>query len=63
MGGVRAIEEIRQIDPDAKAIVSSGYSDDPAMAEPEKYGFSGVLPKPYQPKQLLDLVRGVLEGG
>ena len=36
MGGVRAIEEIRQIDPEAKAIVSSGYSDDPAMADPKR---------------------------
>ena len=34
MGGVRAIEEIQQTDPDVLAIVSSGYSDDPAMADP-----------------------------
>lgn len=60
MGGVKAVEEIRQIDPDAKAIVSSGYSDDPAMADPQRYGFSAVLPKPYQPRQLLELVRSLL---
>ena len=60
MGGVKAVEEIRQFDPEAKAIVSSGYSDDPAMSDPKRYGFSGVLPKPYQPKQLLDMVRGIL---
>ncbi len=61
MGGVKAVEEIRGVDPGACAVVSSGYSDDPAMAEPERFGFAGVLPKPYQPKQLLDLVRGLLE--
>ncbi len=63
MGGVKAVEEIRAIDPEAKAIVSSGYSDDPAMSQPERYGFAAVLPKPYQPKQLLDMVRGVLGAG
>ena len=60
MGGTKAVEEIRAIDPDVIAVVSSGYSDDPAMADPERYGFTGVLPKPYQPKQLLDLVRGLI---
>jgi CheY-like chemotaxis protein len=43
-----------------KAIVSSGYSDDPVMANPEHFGFSGVLPKPYQPKELISLVRRLL---
>ncbi|MFP6874457.1 MAG: response regulator [Verrucomicrobiales bacterium] len=60
MGGAKAIEEIMQIDPGVKAIVSSGYSDDPVMAEPGNFGFSGVLPKPYQPKQLLSLVRNII---
>ena len=62
MGGVKAIEEIRQTDPDVLAIVSSGYSDDPAMAQPESYGFSAVLPKPYQPQDLVSLVDLVLNG-
>ena len=60
VGGAKAIEEIMRIDPGVKAIVSSGYSDDPIMANPGDFGFSGVLPKPYQPKQLLGLVRSVL---
>jgi two-component system cell cycle sensor histidine kinase/response regulator CckA len=60
VGGAKAIEEIMQIDPGVKAIVSSGYSDDPVMAEPGTFGFSGVLPKPYQPKQLLSLVQRIL---
>ena len=61
MGGTRAIKEILNIDPKVKAIVSSGYSDDPAMANPESFGFSGVLPKPYQPNELISLVRGILK--
>ncbi|MEZ5304719.1 MAG: hypothetical protein R3F11_29345 [Verrucomicrobiales bacterium] len=43
MGGAKAIEQIRDYDPEALAIVSSGYSDDPAMARPAEFGFSGVL--------------------
>lgn len=61
MGGARAIKEILNIDSEVKAIVSSGYSDDPAMANPKSYGFSGVLPKPYQPNELISLVSGILK--
>ena len=63
MGGVKAIEEIQQADPEVLAIVSSGYSDDPAMANPEKFGYAAVLPKPYLPKDLASLVDLVLNGG
>ena len=61
MGGARAIKEILNIDSEVKAIVSSGYSDDPAMADPKSFGFSGVLPKPYQPNELISLVSGILK--
>ena len=61
MGGARAIKEILQVDSEVKAIVSSGYSDDPAMADPQSFGFSGVLPKPYQPNELISLVSEILK--
>ncbi len=60
LGGVRTMERLRQIDPNVCAIVSSGYSDDPVMAKPTAYGFSAVLPKPYEPADLLRLVKSVL---
>lgn len=60
MGGVRTIEKLRAIDPDVFAIVSSGYSDDPVMAKPAAYGFAAVLPKPYEPADMLRLVRNIL---
>jgi CheY-like chemotaxis protein len=60
MGGVRAMEKLRALDPDVFAIVSSGYSDDPVMANPASYGFAAVLPKPYEPADMLRLVRNIL---
>ncbi len=52
MGGKEAIEKLREIDPDIKAIVSSGYSSDPVMADYKKYGFSAVILKPYGIEEL-----------
>ena len=52
MGGREAIDLLREIDPDVKAIVSSGYSQDQLLAEYRQYGFSGVVSKPYVLRQL-----------
>jgi PAS domain S-box-containing protein len=60
MGGVRTMEKLRQYDPEVLAIVSSGYSDDPVMAKPASYGFAAVLPKPYEPADMIRLVKSVL---
>lgn len=60
MGGVRTMEKLRQLDPEVLAIVSSGYSDDPVMAKPAAYGFAAVLPKPYEPADMVRMVRSVL---
>ena len=48
MGGEKAIRELVEIDPNVKAIVSSGYSNDPIMSNYKDYGFSAVLTKPYK---------------
>ena len=48
MGGREAVKRLLEIDPQVKAIVSSGYSVDSAMAKFEEYGFIDVLAKPYQ---------------
>lgn len=57
MGGAETITELLKIDPNVKAVVSSGYSNDPIMADYEDYGFSGVAPKPYTKAQLSEVLR------
>jgi len=60
MGGREAIKELLKIDPDAKAIVSSGYSDDPVMAGYRDYGFRGVIAKPYEIRKLREVLQSVI---
>ena len=52
MGGKDVIGFIRSIDPSVWAIVSSGYSNDPVMAEFMGYGFNAVVSKPYKVGEL-----------
>ena len=60
MGGKKTLENILKIDPKAKAIVSSGYADDPVMANYTQYGFKGIAPKPYTMNHLHEVVNRVL---
>jgi CheY-like chemotaxis protein len=63
MGGKEAIRVFREFDPHVRAIVSSGYSNDPVMADFRRYGFAGVVPKPYQLSELARVLREVIAGG
>jgi CheY-like chemotaxis protein len=62
MGGQEAVKRLLEVDPDARAIVSSGYSDDPVIAKFREYGFSGFLKKPYKIGDIARVVREVTEG-
>jgi len=61
MGGKEAIKKLLEIDPKAKAIVSSGYSNDPVMADFRKHGFVGFLPKPFKLEELHDVLVEVMQ--
>lgn len=52
MGGREAVVEMKTRYPRIPVFASSGYSEDPIMAQPETYGFAGSIPKPYRPKEL-----------
>ncbi|MBP2132188.1 PAS domain S-box-containing protein [Methanomicrobium sp. W14] len=62
LGGADTIGFLRELEPDILAIVSSGYSNDPVMANFRDHGFDAVLPKPYRIEDLVRLInRLVLE--
>jgi CheY-like chemotaxis protein len=62
MGGKETVREIKRIDPEARAIVSSGYSQDPVMSQYRQYGFDAVVAKPYRGEALANALKGLLNG-
>jgi PAS domain S-box-containing protein len=63
MGGKETIGKLLEIDPDVKAVVSSGYSTDAIMADFREYGFTAAVSKPYKPEQLREILQQVLGPG
>jgi PAS domain S-box-containing protein len=61
VGGAAAITQLLALDPGVIAIVSSGYSEDPIMADPARYGFAAALAKPYTSEALRRSLAGVLK--
>jgi YesN/AraC family two-component response regulator len=62
LGGVEAFLEIRKIQPDARVILSSGYSEGDFAERFAGEEVNGFLHKPYQPEELIEKLRQVLEG-
>ena len=60
MGGKEAVREVLKIDPKAKVVVSSGYSNDKVLSNFSKYGFSGMAAKPYTVAELSKVLSDVL---
>ncbi len=62
MGGRETMKELLRIDPAVRAIVSSGYSNDPIMSDFRQYGFKNVIAKPYDIEELGKVLRTVISG-
>jgi CheY-like chemotaxis protein len=60
MGGKEAIMKLKKLDPNVKALVSSGYSNDPIMSNFRDYGFQGVVKKPYRIQDMSEALRSVI---
>jgi CheY-like chemotaxis protein len=62
MGGKELVERLLETDAKAKVIVASGYSHDPIMAQFQRYGFKGVIEKPFEFSTITDTVARVISG-
>lgn len=59
-GGKEVMEELLKIDKDIKAIVSSGYAYGSVLSDYRKYGFKGILKKPYTVESFAQILREVI---
>lgn len=60
MGGEEVMKKLLEIDPNVKAIVCSGYSNDPIISDFKRYGFLGSLSKPYKIEKLHETLSGMI---
>jgi PAS domain S-box-containing protein len=62
MGGMETMSRLSAIDPAVTAVVSSGYSEDPVVRDHARYGFAGVVEKPYRIQDLGRRLKDLLSG-
>jgi two-component system cell cycle sensor histidine kinase/response regulator CckA len=61
LGGPQAVRGLLKLDPAVKAVVMSGHAQDPVMLEPERHGFVGCLPKPFDGAKLQEILSPIIE--
>jgi signal transduction histidine kinase/CheY-like chemotaxis protein len=62
MGGRETMEQLLRMDPQVRALVSSGYSNDPVLAHYRAHGFLGMVPKPCDIEELARVIHAALKG-
>lgn len=62
IGGIGILQKIRQINPEAKVIVTSGYSNDPVLSDYQGKGFSFFIAKPFTLSDISDAIKRLLPG-
>jgi len=60
MGGAACLKEIIKFDPEARVIISSGFTSDKSMLDSIKYAAKDFINKPYNIKMMLSVIQGVL---
>ena len=60
MGGLETMQKLAEIDPDVRAVVSSGYSDDAVLSNYRDQGFQAFLKKPYDMEELVKTLNALL---
>jgi PAS domain S-box-containing protein len=60
MGGQETMRRLREIDPGVRAVVTSGYTDNPVIRNFREYGFIAALPKPYRIEDVNQLLRNIV---
>jgi two-component system cell cycle sensor histidine kinase/response regulator CckA len=63
MGGKKTLSELRTIDPSVKALVATGYTDDPIVNSYPEYGFKGAVTKPYKIEELGEVLEEIDSAG
>jgi PAS domain S-box-containing protein len=61
MGGKEVIKQLKAINPEINAIVSSGYTTDPVMSNFKEYGFKAIMIKPYKIENIIETLNSILK--
>jgi len=60
MGALDIINKMKEVTPEIKSIITSGYSNDEVIQNYSKYGFDNSIIKPYQYEELVNALHSVL---
>jgi len=60
LGGMPTMKRLLEIDPHVRAIISSGYSDDPVIQNFKQYGFMGAITKPFTLAELTGVMEALI---
>ncbi len=61
MGGGEVIKELQKLNPDIKAVISSGYTNTPLISNYKNYGFKALITKPYNINELLNRIQKLVK--
>lgn len=60
IGGKEAFEKLHTLDPGARIVISSGFTNDPMLTDYASFGLNGVLAKPYRITEIKALLENMI---